>query len=51
MLCTVMATLCHSWYKVLKKSEKGARENTHFFRQCFEKYYYAVVPSQETGRP
>lgn len=31
MLCTVMATLCHSWHEVLQKLERGARENITLF--------------------
>lgn len=31
MLCTVMATLCHSWYEFLQKLERGARENITLF--------------------
>lgn len=41
MPCTVMASLYHSWNKVLQKLERGAGEDTHHFKQCFEKYFYA----------
>lgn len=46
MLCTVMASLCHRWNKVLQKLERGTRENTHHYKKCFEKNYYAGAPSQ-----
>lgn len=41
MPCTVMASLYHSWNKVLQKLERGAGEDTHHLKQSFEKYFYA----------